>query len=139
MRITDPRWPAVREMARTLLRTESMVIEGPSWLEPLVQEMNIRLGDVQPSRIVFPTFESTSEPRITLRSTTNDQRLAQCSLEEPPPDVVWFPMDTDEGWAALWEVTTDLLDAGYPGCLGCGGPHTEGEWDELSSRKNMGK
>ena len=139
MRITDPRWPAVRELARTLLRTEALVVEGPPWLESLVHQMNIRLGDIQPSRTLFPTFESTSQHRISLRSTTNDQILAQCSAEEPPLDVVWLPMETEDGWSTIWGVTVDLLDAGYPGCLGCGGPHTEGEWDEHGSRQNMGK
>ena len=139
MRITDPRWPAVREFARTLLRTEALVVEGPPWLETLVHHMNARLGDVQPSRTRFPSYESTSEPRISLRSPMNDQTLAQCSMEEPSIDVVWLPMETRDGWAALWAVSVDLLDAGYPGCLGCGGPHTEGEWDERGSRQNMGQ
>lgn len=139
MRITDPRWPAVRELARTLLRTEALVVEGPIWLESIVHELIVRLGDVQPSRTLFPTFESTSDHRISLRSPTNGQTVGQCSVEEPPNEVVWLPMETENGWAAILAVASDLLDAGYPGCLGCGGPHTEGEWDERVSRQNMRK
>ena len=48
-------------------------------------------------------------------------------------------METENGWAAISAVASDLSDAGYPGCLGCGGPHTEGEWDETSSRQEHGK
>jgi hypothetical protein len=32
------------------------------------------------------------------------------------------------------EHVEDLLDAGYPGCIGCAGPGAEGEWDEISQR-----
>jgi len=28
----------------------------------------------------------------------------------------------------------DLVDAGYPGCLGCGGPGLEEPWDEVHWR-----
>ena len=58
MRITDPRWPAVRELARTLLRTEALVVEGPPWLESIVHELIVRLGDVQPvsyTHLTLPT------------------------------------------------------------------------------------
>ena len=137
MRITDPRWPAVRELARTLLRTEGLMIQGPSWLEPLIHQLNVHLGDVQPSRTRFSKFDPGEGNKIFLCLQEKKQTLAQCSEEEPPLEVVWLPMDAESGWAAISTVTNDLLNAGYPGCLGCGGPHTEGEWDEPSSRKNM--
>ena len=44
--------------------------------------------------------------------------------------IVWLPMNPVDGWRAIADVARDLFDAGYPGCLGCGGPHDEGEWDE---------
>ena len=137
MRITDPRWPAVREFARSMLRTEDLVIHGPSWLEPVVHQMNIRLSDVQPSRISFPAFQKGDENSISLHRNGEDVMLGKCCEDEPPSEVVWLPMEPETGWASIFSVATDLLDAGYPGCLGCGGPHTEGSWDELASRKNM--
>ena len=42
-------------------------------------------------------------------------------VEEPPNEVVWLPMETESGWAAILAVASDLLDAGYPGCLGAAG------------------
>jgi hypothetical protein len=137
MRITDPRWPAVREMARTMLRTENLEVRGPSWLETLLHEMNMQLGEVQPSRLRFPAFEKGDEASIVLRNTAEDSVLAQCSGEEPPLHVVWLPMEPEAGWTTISSIASDLLEAGYPGCLGCGGPHTEGTWDELNSRKSM--
>ncbi|DAC57316.1 MAG TPA: hypothetical protein D7I08_05955, partial [Candidatus Poseidoniales archaeon] len=56
MRVSDPRWPAVRELARTLLRTQSLRVVGPSWLEQELQPLTLKLSDVQPARTEFPTF-----------------------------------------------------------------------------------
>ena len=137
MRITDPRWPAVREIARTVLRTEALVVKGPAWLEPLIHRINVLLGDVQPSRTEFPEFLLETENKISLLVKHANRPLAQCGRQEPSIEVVWLPMDTEGGWTSISAVVTELLEAGYPGCLGCGGPNSEEEWDESSSRKSM--
>ena len=137
MRITDPRWPAVREFARILLRTEGLVVSGPTWLEALLHALNIRLGDVQPSRTNFLEFTPMNDGSIELNLPHKSSTLAVCSEGEPPLETVWVPMDVESGWQAIAAVIGDLLDAGYPGCLGCGGPHTEDDWDEYASRKKM--
>ena len=62
----------------------------------------VRLGDVQPSRTLFPTFESTSEHRISLRSPTNGQTVGQCSVEEPPNEVVWLPWKPRADGPPFW-------------------------------------
>ena len=46
-------------------------------------------------------------------------------------------MSPSPAWEAVSKVSDELLRAGYPGCLGCGGPHAEGDWDEVASRRNM--
>jgi len=139
MRITDPRWPAVREFARILLRTEALVVHGPTWLGAKIHALSVKLGDVQPSRTVFPAFEEEDEDKISLMLGGTNQPLAQCSTDEPSLETVWLPMETNTGWTTISAVLEDLLDAGYPGCLGCGGSNTEGEWDETNSRKAMNK
>ena len=137
MRVSDPRWPAVRELARTLLRTQSLRVVGPSWLEQELQPLTLKLSDVQPARTEFPSFGVGDAEAIQFTDPDNNVIMAQCSQHEPASNVVWLPMGVVDGWTALSEVATDLLNAGYPGCLGCGGPHSEGEWEEHESRQRM--
>jgi len=137
MRISDPRWPAVRELARTLLRTDALVVQGPDWLEPSVQHLGLRLADVQPARTTFPHFVLGDQDAISMILPETGAVLGRCSLDEPEPETVWLFMEPTDAWAAISTISDDLLRAGYPGCLGCGGPHTEGTWDERSSRQAM--
>ena len=137
MRISDPRWPAVREWARTLLRTEDLILEGPPWLRASVHDLSLRLADVQPARTMFPHFVLGNEDAISMIVPETGDVIGRCSLDEPGPETVWILMEPTEAWAAISTITDDLLSAGYPGCLGCGGPHTEGAWDERSSRQAM--
>ena len=53
--------------------------------------------------------------------------LAQIGGIEPPLDICWVP---NCGWSEFAEQVLDLLEAGYPGCIGCGGPGAEEEWNE---------
>ena len=137
MRISDPRWPAVRELARTLLRTDDLVVEGPGWLQASVHDLRLRLADVQPARTMFPEFALGNQDAISMIIPETGAVLGRCSLDEPGSETVWLLMEPTDAWAAISTITDDLLRAGYPGCLGCGGPHTEGTWDERSSRQAM--
>ena len=137
MRITDPRWPAVRELARIVLRTEELRVVGPAWMEGEVNDLALRLADVQPARTTFPLYHSVDDQRIGFLQPATEVELGACSLDEPSQETVWLPMNPVDGWRAIADVARDLLDAGYPGCLGCGGPHDEGVWDESLSRQQM--
>jgi hypothetical protein len=137
MRISDTRWPAVRELSRILLRTDELTVEGPVWLEQSVQDLALRLADVQPARTRFPQFNPGNQDAISMIVPETGDVLGRCSLDEPGTETVWLLMEPTEAWAAISTITDDLLRAGYPGCLGCGGPHTEGAWNEHASRKSM--
>jgi len=138
MRVTDPRWPAVREVARTLLRTPALRVHGPQWLAEQLHAMSLKLSEVQPSRTVFPSHHLTNDAWIQFTNAESSTLLAQCSLHEPATPAVWLPMNTNDGWKEITEVANDLLDAGYPGCLGCGGPNSDEHWNEEESRSRMG-
>ena len=137
MRVTDPRWPAVREVARTLLRTPALCVIGPQWLAEQLHALNLKLSDVQPSRTVFPSHQPASDNVLQFVDAENNTLIAQCSLHEPANQAVWLPMNTSEGWKEITSVADDLLNAGYPGCLGCGGPHSDEDWNEEESRNRM--
>lgn len=138
MRVTDPRWPAVREVARTLLRTPALCVLGPQWLAEQLHPLNLKLSDVQPSRTVFPTHQFASENMLQFVDAEDNTLIAQCSPHEPANQAVWLPMNALEGWRVITGVADDLLSAGYPGCLGCGGPHPDEDWNEEESRSRMG-
>ena len=140
MRIQDPMWPAVREVARRILREDSLVIQaGESYMQEL-DSLILAMGDAQPARLAFPTIQLTQSSmiEITQQHPTSLQavHLARLGIEEPEPDVCWIPLDTNKAWNCVLEACHELLAAGYPGCVGCGGPNSEEEWDEAKSREN---
>ena len=132
----DAKTPCIAEAARRLLRTEGCTLEvNPSFTES-ASELALHISDSLPSLI--------REPKVVTRPGL-DQVLvrvgkigiAQLAGREPEIESCWIP-DTGEGMVKLWirflQDVSDLLVAGYPGCLGCGGPGSEGPWDELASR-----
>lgn len=102
-----------------------------------VHNLSIRLGDVQPARTMFPAFSSHERDEILVATTSPPQTLAICGAIEPSIDILWLPMNPSEAWQTIASMTDDLLDAGYPGCLGCGGPQSEQPWNENQSRKSI--
>ena len=139
VRITDPRWPVVREIARTLLRSTDVVVVGPEWLSSKVHELGTKIGDAIPSRSRFPAFCASDEPTLLMTSQQQEHPLVACGAEEPDLPTIWLPMDATEAWGTIVGVAEDLLQAGYPGCLGCGGPNAEQPWDEEASREVLRK
>ena len=137
MRITDPRWPALRELARRVLREGEPVLKGPAFLEQGVMEIGQRIADQLPARITFPIHEHSESSFWELVDEGTETPTARCTQEEPPINILWIPMNPKDGWAAFLIVVEDLLDAGYPGCVGCVGSLTEEEWDESASRASF--
>ena len=140
MRIQDPMWPAVREVARRILREESLTIRaGESYMLEL-EALVLAMGDAQPARLTFPTLQPSpsSVIEITQQVSVSHEtvHLARLGLKEPDSEVCWIPLSTDEAWNCVKEACYELLIAGYPGCVGCGGPNSEDEWDETKSREN---
>ena len=63
--------------------------------------------------------------------------MVHCGMDEPPSDVVWIPLNAQESWLCVEATALDLLEAGYPGCVGCAGAEAEQAWDETASRKRI--
>jgi len=139
MRITDPRWPAVRELARTVLREDNIVIRGEAWLESEIHALSMLISERQPARLAFPTYEVEKGTSLSIVSGTDGDVLGTCSTSEPNERVVWCPLDARNGWTLLRKTLEDLVDAGYPGCRDCAGPEAEALWDENESRRRMKK
>ena len=133
-------WPAVREAARRILREDSLIIRTPVRFVEDLDRLILLMGDAQPSRLSFPSVIEVNAPWIDVEqrneAPTESTHLARLGPKEPGVDVCWIPLATDDAWAAIFEACEDLLEAGYPGCVGCGGPNSELPWDEKKFRQS---
>jgi hypothetical protein len=140
MRITDPQWPALREASRRILRLEQIRINIPKQFHTATSEMILELGERQPSRLTFPTIceSETISVEMIIEEEELTDTIIQISHNEPELNVVWI-RGNDDLWLDLLNSCNDLLSAGYPGCVGCGGPNSEQKWDEFGHRNIINK
>ena len=137
MRITDPAWPAVQEAARMMLREDQTSILVPKNLNDSVEELILKMGDTMPSRQTFPSVSHVGKDEIIFTMKDHTSPHFYCGLSTPLIGTLWIPFEASKIWNILRQAMFDLLDAGYPGCLGCGGKGSEAEWDEVASRTRM--
>ena len=99
------------------------------------------MSDYQPAKIDYPEYTSSESNTIDVYQKRTDSKefehLANVSLCEPNVTVRWVKMDVDEGWKHILESCKELHEAGYPGCIGCGGPNSELPWDESKNRLRL--
>ncbi len=118
MDMSDPRWPSLREAARRFLRIDGCTLSVPEGLEKDAWDIVQMIADNVPSKLDLPKVVNGELAIVG---------LAQIGGIEPPLDICWVP---NCGWSEFAEQVLDLLEAGYPGCIGCGGPGAEEEWNE---------
>lgn len=139
MRIDDPLWPVVLETSRQILRRENLHLILPPEFEKDMNSILLEISDFQPERLEFPTFETGQCDDVTLYVIESEQHrmIASIGMTEPGPKVRWVKMDLSEGWKEVVTACNELHVAGYPGCVGCGGPNSEKPWDEKKSRSGL--
>ena len=141
MRITDPAWPAVQEASRMILREGATSIMAPEKFHDKLHALVLKMGDTMPARLQFPMVVDADGDVIILNgdSAHGAELMLYCGSERfvNHPSTLWIPYAASEFMELLLQSMDDLLEAGYPGCLGCGGPGAEEEWDESASRRRM--
>tara|TARA_B100000767_G_scaffold275071_1_gene310304 strand:- start:990 stop:1427 length:438 start_codon:yes stop_codon:yes gene_type:complete len=132
-------WPAVREAARRILRLDEVVMTGPARFSEDFHALALSMADAQPSRLTFPPYTITENEwiDILLPEATEElpMHVVRLGIEEAPEDTCWIPFPLEASVNAVLEACQELLSAGYPGCIGCGGPNSEMPWDEQTSRQ----
>ncbi len=126
--------PSLAEAARRLLRTEGTKLIVPQNLENKANELSLEISDGIPKLIREPLVSVGQDGEI------NVTNLCRIGGEEPESEICWIPTppeNLDQIWGFWIIQIRDLMAAGYPGCTGCGGPGSEGDWDELASRARM--
>ena len=133
-RSMDAMSPSLAEAARRLLRTEGTHLIVPKSLENEANELSLEISDGIPKLIREPHVSVGRDGEVIV---TN---LCRIGGEEPEVEICWIPATSenlDQIWGYWIAQIRDLMVAGYPGCTGCGGPGSEGDWDELASRARM--
>jgi hypothetical protein len=91
-----------------------------------------------PSRLIFPEAEfgdfTSIEIILSNSKREHQEKIIVIGLSEPDENICWIESEKIQGWKWLMESCHDLLSAGYPGCIGCGGPNSEEEWNEVDYR-----
>ena len=123
--ITDVRWPSLREAARRFLREDGCTLSVPQEYESRAWDLVQKISDKVPAKLDLP------EVIIGELCVVG---LAQIGGIKPEIEVCWVP---ESNFSDFEEQVLDLLEAGYPGCIGCGGPGSEGEWNEVLRRAEI--
>lgn len=139
MEMNHPLWPVVRESARRMVKSEDIIINAPDRFSDLIDDLSDKISENIPQRVTFPIHETSKNNEISVYSTINGIRqvIVYIGITEPDISVCWIKMSIDDGFTAVLHSCFQLLQAGYPGCVGCGGSAQEGRWDELVFRSRV--
>ena len=122
---------SLRELARRILRSRGVIIRHPSEVE-VPSELSLEISDLAPSLHFGLESKVHSDTEIVVSLIGEDG--GSIGMKEPNISQVWIPMENNVGFSELVEQVLKLAAAGYPGCVGCGGPDAEEMWDEKSIR-----
>ena len=139
MRMNHPMWPVVRESARRILRNNAVSIVSRMDLNHEVIALSNIISENIPERITFPEYINSDIENIQV-FCENDKKqilIVQIGGFEPSEDVCWVNLDLAYGFKSILHSCVELLEAGYPGCIGCGGSVDEERWDEKKFRTNQ--
>ncbi|MBC8437771.1 MAG: hypothetical protein H8D82_00710 [Euryarchaeota archaeon] len=127
------------EAARRLLKCENGRLIVPIEIIHTTQKLALKISDELPSMVHEPKVELGAEDDlVTLKK--EEQELVRLGGGEPSNDTVWVPVkknEIEQVWLEFTTIVSDLLSAGYPGCIDCAGPAATEPWDEISSRTRL--
>lgn len=129
----DERWPAVREAARRILRTASVRLSVVGHHLSDAHNLVSAIAEANPAQLSLPdVVESTTN--LVLDAETG--QILVTWNRTPELDALLFRDIGPHGVTVkdVFSMAHGLVEAGYPGCLGCGGPGLEAPWDELAWR-----
>ena len=126
---------AMREWARRFLKHDRILIKSPDLLSNQILSLHIFFNDKAPSQYSEISHIIDVDDKISLYY--NDVLIGQIGGQQPSTiSSVYIPTDDiNDTWNIIDRIIRELIMAGYPGCIGCGGPGAEVEWDEKSHRE----
>ena len=141
MQMNHPLWPVVRESARRVVRIERISIFAPTEFSSGILHLTGLIGDHIPQRTTFPIHSKNENEEIWIYDDTKLEStpIIYIGYSEPHIDVCWIELPIKPGFDALMESSEQLLNAGYPGCVGCDESVQEGRWNEETFRHERKK
>ena len=102
----------------------------------LINQLADHIGEKIPQRSDLPKHQVSESKDILLyqMNSGNPELIIYIGNIEPNVEVCWVEMEIAEGFIAIIESCHQLLDAGYPGCVGCEGSIQEGRGNEIEFR-----
>ena len=99
-----------------------------------IQELNNKISDLAPTVLLDITkSKSTNSKEIIIEN--NEEIIGIISKHEPMRlEIIWIENSPILFWIDFEMRIVELVEAGYPGCIGCGGPGSEEAWDEEKNR-----
>ncbi len=124
---------AIYELARRILRSNGVKIVHNGQLTSEIEQLRIELSDSAPN-IIFG-IDSVIEDTEDIFFENQNSKDGVISERKPESiEIVWIVGNNMDVWNDLRKKIVELGNAGYPGCIGCGGPGSNEVWDEVASR-----
>jgi hypothetical protein len=94
------------------------------------------IAQANPAQLSLPEV-GESGTNVIFDAETGASLVTWTNTEDLDP--LLFQNDGPHGVniAEVFSMAHGLVEAGYPGCLGCGGPGLEAPWDELAWRNRQ--
>ena len=126
-------------MVRRMVRIENLEIWAEQQFSADIYELSNKISDHLPQRTTFPQHVTCNQNTIRVFDKSGDTNtlIIEIGNNEPDIKVCWVQMTGDIGFAAVMESCLQLLNAGYPGCIGCDDSIQEGRWDERKFRNSV--
>lgn len=128
---------SIREAARRLLRYDISKLVVPEDYSNSAYELILEVSDLQPGNIIDPIIETNLDKTIEIHDSKT--KIVQLGGSEPEDFICWVPGSFELLWDDFCKYAQALSEAGYPGCLNCGGRDAGEEWDENLRRFEMSK
>ena len=125
---------SLREAARRILRSQGGILYISKNKLDSVSELMLKISDMVPSKLDSPKIIYTDSEEVVFESLENNFSIG---VKEKSLDYCWvksLKSDSGEPWIDFTMMVIELATAGYPGCIGCGGPGSEELWDEATLR-----
>jgi len=125
---------ALWEICRRVLKSEKLNFIIDEHLDVNIQELNNKISDLAPTVLLDITkSKSTNSKEIIIEN--NEEIIGIISKHEPMRlEIIWIENSPILFWIDFEMRIVELVEAGYPGCIGCGGPGSEEAWDEEKNR-----
>jgi hypothetical protein len=135
MRITDPLWPAVREVSRRVLKASKVNFVFPEQFEQQIHIFDLSVQEHLPSRIESSLFTTSTSASWSIQSMQGSLIASQTKSDDL--SYVFIPLPCERFLQDFLNCCEELLRAGYPGCEDCIQDVRGSNWDEELNRNQL--